>query len=103
MVDIVGINSSANHPNRVGDRGSVAKGSSSQAKETSSTTTNSDRIEISAGARQVGVLSRLVKTAQAEPNVRADAVARAKEKLENGEFEGVEVSRDAAKKILGVS
>ncbi len=103
MVDIVGINSSANQPNRVGGRDNVAKGSSSEAKSSSSTTPASDRIDISAGARQVGVLSRLVKTAQAEPNVRADAIARAKEKLENGEFEGVDVSRDAAKKILGVS
>lgn len=103
MVDIVGINSSSNQPNRVSDRSQVGKSGGQKARETGSSSSSAptDRIEISAGVREAGVLNRLVQTAQAQPEVRAEAVAAAKEKLANGEFEGVEVSRNAAKKILG--
>lgn len=103
MVDIFGINSTPNQPNRVTDR-PVSKASSSKTKETtsSSSTTSSDRIEISSGAKEAQSINRLITVAQAQPEVRADAVARAKERLENGEYKGVEVSRQAARRILGL-
>ena len=102
MVDIVGINSTNNQVNRVADR-SVAKVSSSKGREPDSSSAEvGDRIEISAGAKEASVLTRLVSSAQAEPDVRPEAVSRAKEKLDSGGFNGIEVSRQAAKKILGI-
>ena len=59
--------------------------------------------EISAGAKEAHTVGRLVQSARSQPEVRAEAVARAKEKLENGEYEGVVVSRETAKKILGLT
>ncbi|MBI1387363.1 MAG: hypothetical protein GC154_02815 [bacterium] len=101
MVDLSSIQPSSNRPNQISER-SVSKTSSNRAKESSSTpSTSTDRIEISAGAREAGVLNRLVKSAQSEPDVRVDAVEQARQRLANGEYEGVEVSRETAKKILG--
>lgn len=99
MVDIVGINST-NQPNRVSDR--PAAKNASKAKESPSSSSQSDRIEISAGRREADAVRRLVQLAQAEPDIRAEAVAQAKEKLANGEYEGREVSRETAKSILGL-
>jgi anti-sigma28 factor (negative regulator of flagellin synthesis) len=103
MVDIVGINSAQNHANRVTERGSAKNvGSKTRESSSSSSSSSGDRIEISAGAKEASAVSRLMGLAQAEPDVRPEAVAEAREKLANGEFEGLDVSRDAAKKILGV-
>ena len=99
MVDIVGIGSS-NQPNRVSDR--PAAKNASKAKESTSSSSQSDRIEISAGRKEADVVKRLVNLAQSEPDIRAEAVAQAKERLANGEYEGREVSRETAKRILGI-
>lgn len=100
MVDITGVNSSNLQPNRVTDRSSTRSSSSSSSGTTGSSSTG-DRIEISSGARQASSLRSLVQTAQAEPDVRPEAVAQARERLESGGYQGAEVSREAAKKILG--
>lgn len=101
MVDLIGINSNNLNPNRVQDRSSAR--SSEVKRDTANTgNTSSDRIEISSGARDMSALRNLVQTAQAQPEVRTEAVEKARQKLENGEFNGVEVSREAAKNILGV-
>jgi anti-sigma28 factor (negative regulator of flagellin synthesis) len=102
MVDITGIGSQPNQPNRVTER-SVAKTSASKSKESPNATSTGDRVEISAGAKEAHTLGRLVSVAQAQPEVRPEAVAKAKEKLENGAYQGVEVSRETARKILGFS
>ena len=101
MVDIVGISSSTQQTNRITDR-PAAKASAARAKESSSST-RGDQIDISTGRREAVTVSRMIKAAQAEPDVRAEEVARAKEKLENGEYDGTDVSRATAKKILGLS
>lgn len=104
MVDIVGISTTQNQANRVAERGSTrgVSSKSSSSSESSSSSGTGDRIEISAGAKEASLVQRLVGLAQSEPDTRPEAVERAKEKLANGEFEGTEVSRQAAKKILGV-
>ena len=102
MVDIVGINSTTQLTNRVSDR-TASKSASSKTKESSTTVVSGDRIEISAGAKEAQVVKKLVAAAQAEPDVRPDAVAAAKERLTNGGYDGVGVSRQAAMKILGIS
>lgn len=99
MVDISGINPSNLQPNRVTDR--VSGRGNAPARQDSVSTSTGDRIEISTGAREVSTLRRLVQTAQSQSDIRPEAVARAKEKLDNGEYEGVEVSRSAAQRILG--
>ncbi|MDX9753374.1 MAG: flagellar biosynthesis anti-sigma factor FlgM [bacterium] len=100
MVDIVGLGSATHQPNRISDR-PAAKGSAAKGKDSVSVSAG-DRIEISAGRKEADAVNRLVQMAQSEPEVRAEAVARAKEKLANGEYEGIEVSRATAKKILGI-
>ncbi|MGI6458460.1 MAG: flagellar biosynthesis anti-sigma factor FlgM [bacterium] len=102
MVDITGVNSQPNQPNRIENR-SVSKSSASKSKESSTSGSAGDRIEISADAKEAHTVGRLVQSARSQPEVRAEAVARAKEKLENGEYEGVVVSRETAKKILGLT
>ncbi len=101
MVDIVGINNTTQQTNRISDR-STSKSTSTKSKESSSTPSAGDRIEISAGAKEAQVVKKLVAAAQAEPDVRPEAVAAAKERLQNGEYDGVDVSRQTAKKILGI-
>ena len=103
MVDILGINATQNQANRVTEKSS-ARGTSSKtsASSSSSSASTGDRIEISAGAKEASAVRRLVGLAQTEPDVRPEAVAQAKEKLANGEFNGAEVSRETAKKILGL-
>jgi anti-sigma28 factor (negative regulator of flagellin synthesis) len=100
MVDIVGISSSS-QTNRVSDRPS-AKGSAAKVKSTSSPSSQSDRIDISAGKREADAVKRLVSLAQSGSDIRPEAVTQAKEKLANGEYEGIEVSRETAKRILGI-
>lgn len=103
MVDISGINSSNNQLNRVTDRsGNRAGGVSKNKADSPGATSQSDRIEISASAKEASAITRLVSSAQSEPDIRPEAVAQAKAKLESGGFEGVEVSRQAARKILGI-
>ncbi len=99
MVDIVGINTTNQQTNRVS--GTPSKGNVSKGRESNSTNATGDRIEISAGAKEAQSVKRLVSSAQAEPDFRPEAVAAAKEKLEKGEFDGIEVSRQTARKILG--
>ncbi len=101
MVDIVGLNSTQNQINRITER-ATTRVASAKSKETSSASSPSDRIEISAGAKEASIVRRLVGVAQAEPDVRPDAVAQAKERLANGQYQGIEVSRETAKKILGM-
>ncbi|RJP31964.1 MAG: flagellar biosynthesis anti-sigma factor FlgM [Candidatus Omnitrophota bacterium] len=104
MVDIVGINNTAQQANRIAER-STSKSPGTRGKETSSAPSSSsgDRIEISAGAKEAQVVKKLVAAAQAEPDVRPEAVNAAKERLENGGYDGIEVSRQTAKKILGIN
>ncbi len=102
MVDIVGINSAQNHANRVTERASSKNIGTKTRESNSSAPSSGDRIEISAGAKEASAVSRLIGLAQAEPDVRPEAVAQAREKLASGQFEGLDVSRNAAKKILGV-
>jgi len=100
MVDIVGVNNSTTQPSRVSDR-TVAKTNAARKREDTVSTTASDRLDISAGVKEAQVVKRLVQTAQTEPDIRPEEVSRAKERLDNGEYNGVEVSRQTAKKILG--
>lgn len=102
MVDIVGLSSSTQQTNRITDR-PAAKSSAARAKESTSSPARGDQIDISTGRKEAVTVSRLILAAQAEPDIRAEEVARAKEKLDNGEYEGREVSRQTAKKILGLS
>ncbi|MFB3787284.1 MAG: flagellar biosynthesis anti-sigma factor FlgM [bacterium] len=101
MVDLTGINTQANQANRVTER-AVSKGTGAKANEPAATPSPTDRIEISAGAKEAQTISNLVQLAQAESDMRPAVVAQAKEKLEQGEYEGIEASRQAAQKILGV-
>jgi len=101
MVDIVGINTTTQQTNRVSSR-ATAKSEAAKAPEAKSTASSGDRIDISAGVQQMQSVKRLVAAAQAEPDYRPEAVSRAKERLDNGEYEGVEVSRQTARKILGL-
>ncbi len=103
MVDILGINTTQTQASRVSERSSTRSASTKSTRDSGSSPSSGDRIEISAGAKEASAVRRLVSIAQAEPDVRPEAVAQAKERLANGEFSGVEVSRQAAKKILGVS
>lgn len=102
MVDIVRINSSGNQINRVQDR-PAARSSESTSSSSSSSAPQTDTIDIGAGAREASVVQRLVASAQASPNVRAEAVAAAKAKLANGEFNTREAFQGAAKGILGIA
>lgn len=105
MVDILGISTTQNQASRVSERSStrsVSSKTSTSSESSSSSASSGDRIEISAGAKEASAVRRLVSIAQAEPDVRPDAVAQAKERLARGEYDGVEVSRQTAKKILGV-
>lgn len=102
MVDIVRINSTGSQVNKIPDR-PAAKSTESSSSSASSSAPQTDTIELGAGAREASVVSRLVSAAQAEPNVRADAVAAAKEKLANGEFNTRAAFEGAAKGILGIS
>ncbi len=102
MVDIVGLNNNTNQPNRV-DKSS-SKGVNARNKEAPETTSSSvakDTIDIAAGAKEAQAVKRLIASAQAQPDVRADAVEAAKQKLANGGFDGRDVSEQAARKILG--
>lgn len=101
MVDIVGLNTTTQNAARIADRAN-ARASSSKGKENSSAVAG-DRIEISAGAKEAQSIKRLVSAAQAEPDFRPEAVSKAREKVENGELDGIEVSRQTARKILGIS
>lgn len=102
MVDIVGINTTQ-HQARVSERSSARNIGSKSSETSSSSSSSGDRIEISAGAKEASAVRRLVGLAQAEPDVRPQAIAQAKERLANGEFEGIDVSRQTAKKILGIT
>ena len=102
MVDIVRINSSGSQVNRIPDRASP-KASEAKASSGSSSSLPTDTLDIGTGAREASIVKRLISIAQSEPNVRAEAIAVAKEKLSNGDFEGIEVSRDTAKRILGIT
>ncbi len=101
MVDIVGINNTTQQANKIADR-SASKSAASKSKEATVAPSTGDRIEISAGVKEAQAVKRLVAAAQSEPDVRPEAVATAKERLQNGEYNGVEASRTAAKKILGM-
>lgn len=101
MVDIVRINSTGSQVNKIPDRPATKSVESKSSSATSAPQT--DTIELGAGAREASVVSRLVSSAQASPNVRADAVAAAKEKLANGEFNTRAAFEGAAKGILGIS
>ena len=100
-MSITGVNNTPNQPNRVTERGGVTRNSDVKSKEVQSTSssTNSDSIEISAGAKEAGTVQRLTQSAQTSPDIRVDVVAAAKEKLANGEYEGVEISRQTAEKL----
>ncbi len=103
MVDIVRINSTGNNQiNRVTDR-PAAKSTEAGSAGTSNSAPQTDTINIGAGAREATTVQNLVALAQAEPNVRTDAVAAAKEKLANGEFNTRAAFEGAAKGILGIS
>jgi anti-sigma28 factor (negative regulator of flagellin synthesis) len=101
MVDLTGVNAQSNQANRVTER-AAAKSGGTKAKEPAAMAPPTDRIEISAGAKEAQTISHLVQLAQAEPEIRPEAVAQAKEKLAQGGYEGIEVSRQTAKKILGM-
>lgn len=101
MVDIVGINSTSNQPNKVTERGS-SKTTSSKMKDTPSSSPVGDRIEISANAKEASTIGRLVDLAQSESDIRPEEVEKARERLENGEYNGIEISRQTAKKMLGI-
>lgn len=101
MVDIVRINS-GNQVSRIPDR-PAAKSTESTSSSSTFSAPQTDTIDIGAGAREASVVQRLVAAAQASPNVRADAVAAAKEKLANGEFNTRAAFEGAAKGILGIA
>ncbi|MBN2325721.1 MAG: flagellar biosynthesis anti-sigma factor FlgM [Candidatus Omnitrophica bacterium] len=103
MVDISGIGNTQNQANKITERSSTRSGGSKSNEASSSSSAASDRLEISAGAKQAGAVQRLTSLAQTSQDVRPEAVAQAREKLEKGEYEGVEVSRETAKKILGAT
>ncbi len=101
MVDLTGINTQANQANRVTER-PAPKGTSAKSNEPAATPSPTDRIEISAGAKEAQTVSNLVQLAQAESDIRPSVVTQAREKLEQGGYDGLEASRQAAKKILGL-
>ena len=99
MVDITGISNQPVHANRAADRSSPA----ARAKDAASSNASgsaSDSVEISAAAKEGQSVNRLVSAAKVSPDVRADAVAKAKQTLEDGGFAGRDVSRKAAENIL---
>ncbi len=101
MVDITGVNTSSNQPNRITER-SISRAGGSKSKNVSSSATAGDRVDISAGVKEADTVKKLVQSAQSQPEIRPELVAAVKERLERGEYEGVEVSRQTAKKILGI-
>lgn len=99
MVDITGIGNQPVQSTRNTDRASAsARAKDSQASSGSGT--SGDSVEISAGVREGQTVGRLVDGAKATPEIRSEAIARAKETLDNGGFEGRDVSRKAAENIL---
>lgn len=103
MVDISSIGNTQNQANKITERNSTRGAESKSAETSSNSSASSDRLEISAGAKQASAVGRLANLAQASQDVRPEAVAQAKEKIEKGEFEGIEVSRETARKMLGLS
>ena len=100
MVDIRSIGNLQPQP-RVTERSGGSSAAASK-KAAASEPSQSDSVEISAGAKEAQVASRLVESAQSSPDIRPEAVQRARETLERGGYDGVEVSREAAKNILGL-
>ena len=71
------------------------------AESTAGSVGSADRVELSDDARQLEtVKNRLAEEARNQPDVREDRVAQAKARLEAGEYEGENVKRVIADRIL---
>ncbi len=101
MVDITGIGNQPVQSGRAAERSSSSSRSrDGVAASVSSSSSASDSVEISAAAKESQTVSRLVGAVKSSPDVRAEAVAQAKQTLADGGFEGRNVSRQAAENIL---
>lgn len=100
MVDITRIDNQTVQSTRSAERTNASSRAKSSSASTSSSNVTTDSVEISAAAKEGQTVARLVSAAKAEPSVRADAVEKAKDTLAKGGFEGREVSRKTAEKIL---
>ncbi|MFH1737462.1 MAG: flagellar biosynthesis anti-sigma factor FlgM, partial [bacterium] len=100
-VDIRSIGNLQPQP-RVTERSGGSSAAASKKAVAGEPSSQSDSVEISTGAKEAQAVSRLVGSAQSSPDIRPEAVQRARETLERGGYEGVEVSREAAKNILGL-
>ncbi len=101
MVDI-GVIGNQFQPNRVTERSTGSSGVTSKKSASAAKSTTKDSVEISSDAKEAQNVVRLVKAARSSPDVRTDAVERARETLAKGGYDGVEVSREAAKNMLGL-
>ncbi len=59
-----------------------------------------DQISISANSTKVAEIALVSELAKASPDIRADLVAKAQEKLASGEYLKPETTRQIAEKIL---
>ncbi len=58
-----------------------------------------DGVEISSKAQEASSVARLVEAAKAEPLFRADKVAAAKERIENGDYKLRQVVEQVAERV----
>ena len=101
MVDIRSI---GNLPpqTRVPERTGAPSVTSTKKAAVTESAPSSDSVQISQGAKEAQVVSRLVSDAKSTPDIRPEVVQKARETLERGGYDGVEVSREAARNILGL-
>jgi len=59
-----------------------------------------DGVEISPEAKEAANVQRLADLAKNEPDIRADRVAVAKERLERGEYKDLNVLRQVARELM---
>ncbi|MCL4218246.1 MAG: flagellar biosynthesis anti-sigma factor FlgM [Candidatus Hydrogenedentes bacterium] len=63
-------------------------------------TSERDDVNISSEAQEAASTARLVQVARQEPDIRADRVAEARQRIDNGEYKDLNVVREVAKRIL---
>ena len=94
---MVGINGINGVPGSTPDRAAGVRGKND--KDTSGAELVKDGVLISSEAQAAASLARGIQAAKLEPDVRAERVEAAKERIEKGDYKRPEVVAEVAKRI----
>jgi len=105
-VEMVGISGLGGIPEPKSDGPAKARNereAASDAKSASSSSASSgDGVKISSAAQAAAELSQIVAKSRIQPEIRAEKVAAARERIESGEYKNPEVVAKVAERLLKI-